>query len=388
MITELADLEAFCDHARAEGSLALDTEFARERRYNAQLQLVQVATRRESSLVDPLVLGDLTPLWEVVADPAVEVLLHDAAQDLEIFYRMSGLKPRNIVDTQVAAAMIGLGEQPGYASVAQQLLGVQLQKQERVTDWSRRPLTQRQADYALDDVRYLHPMRDKLVDELRRLGRYGWFELELVDVEDMRRFEPDPAMVWTRVSGAGGLEGVGLAVLRELAAWREAEAARADIPRKHVLADDIMIDICRRMPTSLDDLSELRRLTRGTLQRHADALLECVERGRRCPRGSWPRRPRKVRLTEDYGPLLDLLMVYVRHRARELSIAQNYLATADDLRTFVGHALEEDPVEAPKVLKGWRRRFIGEEMLELVSGRLSLGFVRETNSLSLHEDAP
>lgn len=385
MITRSEDLQALCERASRARTFALDTEFQRERRYSPELQLVQVAIPGEVVLIDPLEINDLGPLWSLVADPTVEVLLHDATQDLEIFFRSSGLTPRRIIDTQVAAAMVGLGEQPGYAAVCEHFLGVKLSKKERVTDWGRRPLSPRQEAYALDDVRYLHPLYEKLSAELRRLGRTRWFQAELTALEDTSRFDPDPMTLWSRVAGQGNLHGQMLAILQELAAWRERAAQDGNLPRRHVLPDDVLIDLCRRAPTTEADLGDLRRLTRGHITRYGAELLAAVERGRTRPPDQWPRRERSLPSSDDHTGLVELLALYVRLRARHLSIAANYLATSSDLKAFVAHLIEPQE-ELPAVLCGWRRRFIGDEMLEIAAGKLSVGFNPRRGDLALYEE--
>ena len=237
ILTRADELVEFCSRVRKHGSLALDTEFERERTYKPILQLVQAATPDEAVIVDPLELRDLTPLWQLVADPKIETILHAASQDLEIYWEQAHELPRNLFDTQVAGALLGMGEQPGYADLLRRVLDVRLKKHERVTDWGRRPLSEGQLRYALDDVAYLHELRDELTRDLEELGRRDWLDEELSYYEDIETFEVDKTRLWMRVSRHRSLRARGLAILRELAAWREDKARTRNIPRGRVIQD-------------------------------------------------------------------------------------------------------------------------------------------------------
>jgi len=258
ILTRIGDLEAFCHRAREHGSLALDTEFERERTYKPILQLLQAATPEEAVIVDPLALEDLTPLWELVADPEVETILHAAGQDLEIYYDKTRQLPRNLFDTQVAAALVGMGEQPGYADLLRRILKIRLQKHERVTDWGRRPLSDAQLKYALEDVLHLHDLRNYLHTDLEKRGRLTWLSEELSHYESIDNYEVDRRRLWLRVSRHRSLDRRGLAVLRELADWRERTAQRRNIPRQRVVKDEMLVELARRQPKEPDDMRALR----------------------------------------------------------------------------------------------------------------------------------
>jgi len=273
------ELENFCRESIAAGPLAVDMEFERERTFRAILQLVQLATPTEQVLVDPLAVKDLSPLWERLADPEHLTLFHAGGQDMEIMFDHSERTPARVFDTQIAAALLGMGEQPGYADLVRRVLNVRLKKGERTTDWSRRPLTPAQIEYALDDVRYLHTLHAELSAKLHRRERDQWLDEELEFYSQPSTYRRDPETLWMRVSRHRSLDRRSLGVLRELAIWREETASRRDIPRNRVTPDDVLIDLARRKPTKQEDLAALRRLHPKEAERSGRGIMEAVSRG-------------------------------------------------------------------------------------------------------------
>lgn len=374
LLSDLDSLAAFCAKARAGGSIAIDMEFERERTYRAILQLVQIATADEAVLVDPLAMPDLAPLWELVTDPSIETILHAATQDMEIFYDKAGAVPRRLFDTQVAAALLGMGEQPGYADLLRRVLGLRLKKHERVTDWGRRPLSKAQLEYAVDDVRYLHRLRDTLYQQLEKMGRLEWLMQELAYYEDVQTYVRDPGTLWLRVSRHRSLDGRSLAVLRELAIWREDEAARRNIPRARVVQDDVLVDIARRQPLQAEDLKALRRLNAREAERSASIILAAVQRGMQVPQSDFPVLPPMGEEDPDLDVTVDLLNVFVRNRARETKIAPSYLATKRDLSHLVAAARSSGRRNGtPLLMQGWRYELVGRDLVRLLEGQMVLG---------------
>ena len=252
VITEPKPFAELCERLRAAGSFALDMEFQRERTYWPNLQLLQVGIPGEAAAVDPLAIEDLSPLYTLIADPSLVKIVHAGRQDAEIFYNATETPPRNMYDTQVAAALVGLGEQVGYAALVQKLVGVRIKKTERITDWGRRPLRPAQVEYALNDVIHLHEIKEKLDEDLAKLGRVDWLAEELSFYEQESQYRADPRQLFRKVSGWRGLNRRGLGILRELAAWRESEAQRRDIPRQRVVPDDVLVEVAMRRPGNLD----------------------------------------------------------------------------------------------------------------------------------------
>ncbi len=371
-MTHPQDLEALAGRLRAHGAFALDMEFQRERSYWPKLQLIQVALPDEAVAVDPLALDDLSPLLELIADPAIEKITHAGRQDAEIFFARAGRPPANIYDTQIAAALVGYGEQVGYGTLVSRLLGVRLEKKERITDWGRRPLSPAQLEYALDDVRYLFPMRDRLNEALEDRDRREWLREELAFYEDPGLYVQDPERLFMRVSRWRSLNRRGLGVLRELAAWREKEAAARDVPRQRLMADDVLVEIALRKPKTLDDLRPLRRLHPRDLDRHGRAMLAAVERGLGIPDGELPNPPKPPRDDPEVAQIVDLLGVYLRQCARRERIAASYLGNQKDLSGLVSWLKGSRRGEPPPLLQGWRRRVVGNGLVELFEGKTSL----------------
>jgi ribonuclease D len=366
-------IRTFCAQARDARVLALDMEFERERSYRAILQLIQVATPDTLALIDPLSDADLGPLWEIIADPTIEIVVHAGSQDMEIFHDHAGEVPRGVFDTQVAAALLGMGEQPGYADLVRRVLDVRLKKGERTTRWGQRPLTAAQTEYALDDVRHLLPLRQELHERLERAARLAWLEEELVFYSEEGTYVHDPQFLWMRVSRHRSLSPRRLAVLRELAIWRENEAANRNTPRNRVAPDDVLVDIARRLPREPRDLDALRRLHPREARRSGAALVEAVLRGLEVPEAEQPRLPPLRDEDKDLELTVDLVSLYVRHRARDAQIASSYLGTKKDVSQLV-YAVRAGRWEKTdlKLLSGWRRDLVGDDLLRILRGELTL----------------
>ncbi len=386
IITRIGDLEAFCRRAREHGSVAIDTEFERERTYKPILQLLQAATPEEARIIDPLALEDLTPLWDLVADPEVETILHAAGQDLEIFYDKTRMVPHRLFDTQVAAALVGMGEQPGYADLLRRILKIRLEKHERVTDWGRRPLSDAQLKYALEDVLHLHDLRNDLHANLERRGRLEWLSEELAHYESIDNYEVDRRKLWLRVSRHRSLDRRGLAVLRELADWRERTAQRRNIPRGRVLKDEMLVELSRRQPKVPDDMRVLRRMHPREIEKSGEEICEAVEVALELAEKDWPRLPPIPDEDPELNVTADLLAVLLRRLARESSIATSYLGTKKEVVRLISRIRDgrEDDGDL-RLLQGWRYELAGEKLVRLLRGKIGLS-IDPSNLRVLIED--
>ena len=417
ILTRIGDLEAFCRRARAHGSVAIDTEFERERTYKPILQLVQAATVDEAVAIDPLALDDLSPLWDLIADEEIETIFHAAGQDLEIFYDKTHRLPHHLFDTQVAAALLGMGEQPGYGDLVRRVLDIRLKKKERITDWGQRPLKPSQLRYALDDVRYLHPLRDKLAARLKEQGRLEWLREELAYYETIENYELDHRRLWLRVSRHRSLDRQGLAILRELADWRERTAARRNLPRNRVVTDEMLVEIARRRPHHPNELSALRRLHPREIARSGSEIVEAVQIGLQTPRENWPTLPAIPEDDPELNVTADLLAVLLRKLTREARIATSHVATKKELVRLVRYVRDEhaagrkvEPWQSPhesssggeqqkeetrsampddhrlKILTGWRWELAGRCLVRLLSGETTLSIDPKALRVELHEE--
>ena len=377
-ITDTKELSRLCDTARSEGAFAWDTEFIQDRTYWARLCLVQVATRDVVALVDPLVLTDLTPLWDLVADPSVQGVVHAGIQDFQIVFDATGRPPRNVFDTQIAASFAGHGDSISYAGLLARELGVRLAKKETMTDWSRRPLTPAQVDYALDDVRHLLPLRDRLSEALLASGRLDWIAEEHEPYENPDMFARDPRRAWERLSKRKSLDRKSLTVLREIAAWREETAASRDVPRSRVVGDEVLVEIAKRAPRSRDALSALRSLHERVVQQHGDEILARVALGLAVPVAERPEPPPLRSEDPARARLVDLMDLLVQVRARETGVGRNVLATRLDLDRVASLHWGEVHDDPPAILQGWRGRLVGDDLHRLLDGEIVLGVDPET----------
>lgn len=371
VLTTRKALEEFVHSARKSDSVAIDMEFERERTFRPILQLVQAATRERAVLIDPLAIDSLQPLWDLIADPAIPIYFHAGRQDLEIFwYESDGMIPANLVDTQIAAALLGLGEQVGYGDLVSRVLDVHLKKGERTTDWGKRPLTEAQMQYALDDVLYLHGVVDYLLARMEERGRRPWLTEEMAFYSDPGTWERSPDELWLRISRHRSLSGKNLAVLRELAVWREEMAGTRNIPRNRVVADDVLIDLARRLPRQVEDLAALRRLHPREIERGGPDIVAAVERGLACPREEWPRLPKSREDDADLNLAIDLLTTFVKMQSREIEIAASYLANKKDITSFAyAHKTGRDRSELPLGF-GWRYELVGRDLERILDGEV------------------
>lgn len=358
-------LEQFCDSIRESEWLALDTEFIREKSYYPKLCLLQVCNGKTAACVDPLRLNELDPLIGIILDPAIVKVFHAGSQDLEIFCIQWKKVPAPLFDTQLAATLLGLGEQLGYANLVQKLLGIELDKGHTRTDWSRRPLQEGQLRYALDDVIFLGEIYTDLTSRLKKMGREDWLQGEFDQLANPDTYRMNPASAWKKIKGRQRLQGVQLAVLQSLAAWRENLAVESDRPRRWIVKDEILVDLARRTPKNIVDLSRSRGLDPAIVKHHGEKLLSLIGEARALPRRSWPQdQPPPVRLDANQEALTDLLMCSLRLLAEENQVSPAVLASRSTIEQLV--AGERDM----ELLHGWRRMLAGERLLEVLAGRL------------------
>ncbi len=369
-ITDSAQLAAFCARLSGADYVTVDTEFMRENTFWPVLCLVQVAGPDEAQCIDALAPGiDLTPLYEVMADEKILKVFHAGRQDLEIFYHRMGQVPHPVFDTQLAAMVCGLGDQIGYENLLAQTIGMTIDKSSRFTDWSRRPLTDKQLNYAMGDVTHLRPVYEKLANRMEKTGRAHWLDEEMAVLTAAETYRSDPEDAWQRIKGRGAKGKRYMAILVELAAWREREAQKRDLPRNRILRDEAIQEIASHAPRKPDTLAHVR----GVSQKMAEGpmgkgILQAVEDGIERPEHSLPARPeRPDRLPPGLGPLTDLLKVLLKENCEKQNVAARLVASGDDLERIA--ADDEADVRA---LKGWRREIFGEQALALKHGKLAL----------------
>jgi ribonuclease D len=360
-------MRRIADDARAEGIIALDTEFMREKTYYARLCLVQVCVGDQAWIIDPFEVADMSPLLEVLLDPHVVKVLHAGGQDMEIMTQLAGSPPVPVFDTQIAATLAGFPSQVGYARLVKDLFDVDIDKSDTYTDWSRRPLTPAQIEYALADVRYLPGAYAELRMRLERDGRLTWVEADLARLSDPATYADEPEQQWKRIKRASSLSRRQMGVLQAVTAWREREAQRRDLPRRWVVVDDTLIEVARRQPSDVAGLSSLRGLNPRALGDGGTGLLDAVKQGLALPESELPRLARRNRAVVDIEGVVELMGALVRVRASDHGVAVQLLATRADLERLASGERDDSPL-----LTGWRKALIGDDLVELLDGRLAL----------------
>lgn len=369
VLTDTDALAAFCEEARAEAYVTVDTEFIRDKTYWPKLCLVQVATARAAVCIDPLSEGiDLAPLHALLDDASVLKVFHAARQDLEIFYHATGRVPAPIFDTQVAAMVCGFGDQVGYEALIAKTVGARIDKTSRFTDWSRRPLSERQLAYALADVTHLRGAYDYLAARLETTGRAHWLAEEMAVLADPATYELDPQDAWKRIKTRGGNPRF-KAIVRALAVWREREAQTRDVPRNRVMKDDVLMDVAANAPGDAQALDALRSVPRGfAASRAGQGVLAAVAEAQAIPKDRLPKSDGRAPPPPAHvGPVTDLLKVLLKRNCEVENVASRLVASGDDLEAI---ALD-DNADVP-ALKGWRRALFGEDALALKRGELAL----------------
>jgi ribonuclease D len=368
LIADTADLAEFCERQMRADFVTVDTEFMRDRTYWPVLCLVQVAGPEDAAAIDPLSDGiDLAPLFKLLAAPTVLKVFHAARQDIEIFHKLMGAVPIPLFDTQVAAMVCGFGESASYETLAGKLAGARIDKSARFTDWSHRPLTDRQIHYALSDVVPLRTVYEKLHARLQRNDRAAWLEEEIRILTDPATYTLDPRESWRRFKLRGGSRRT-LALLRELAAWREIAAQQRNLPRNRILRDEQVMEIAAHAPSTPADLARTRGLGKGFVEgRFGSEVLEVIRHALALPEHAHPEAPARRELPPGLGPLVDLLRVLLKLRCEEHGVAQKLVASAEDLELIAA----ADTADVP-ALAGWRRELFGDDALALKHGRIAL----------------
>lgn len=366
-IANQENLVAFVERAMQSSVLAIDTEFLREKTYYAKLCLLQLATDDETAIVDPFEVEDLSVLAPVLQNENVMKLFHAGSQDLEILLREVGVLPWPLFDTQVAAALLGHTQQIGYAALVHAECGVTLKKIDSFTDWSRRPLSASQLEYAADDVVYLPRMYERMRAQLEAKGRLSWLDRDFEELADPAKYATNERERYRRLKRVSQLSRRQLSAAREVAAWRELTAQQRDVPRKWVVTDEQIVEACKREARTIDELFMVRGISDRLSTKDARTIVSLINSALNATPDTWPELDRCGKNEPNVDAELDLMTALVRLRAKQNDVAFPTLASHDDLaRVARGYR------EGIDLLRGWRRTLVGEELLELLEGRLTL----------------
>ena len=385
-VTDQSALELLCHTLRQSSRLALDTEFVGEDTFIPRLELIQVATATTAAVIDfPAVQanGSLDVFWELICDAKIEKVFHAGRQDLDLFALHAGQIPKPFFDTQIAAAMVGYGAQVAYANLVQRLHGTKLAKAHTFTNWSARPLSDDQISYALEDVEFLLSIHTHLQDRLKTLGRSEWVNEEFARLESVvGEKSREPQERYQRIRGWDTLKPKGAAVLRELAVWREAEARRRNVPRGRVMRDEVLLQLARHPPKSVNDLRGLRGVHSSEVDRHGGQLLAAITSALALPPSAWPEVPPERKPDPESTGIVELLQAVLKARAAEEGIAPTMLATSADLQTLV-EAKQNRTALSISILHGWRRQLAGDLLLQVLDGTVTVSVDRMSGALRM-----
>ncbi len=367
VITESAALAELCARWRQAVYVTVDTEFMREHTYWPKLCLIQVGGPDESVVIDPQAEGiDLAPFFDLLADEAVLKVFHAARQDVELFHNLTGRVPAPLFDTQLAAMVCGFGESVGYEKLAARLADAKVDKTSRFTDWARRPLTDRQLLYAVADVSHLRPIYDKLSAQLESNGRRSWIDEEMKILTSPATYENAPEEAWRRIKVRNGKPRF-LAILREVAAWREREAQRRDMPRNRIIREEALTEIAAHAPANTEELARVRAISQKLAEGEmGNAILKTVQHALSLDKDCYPSLPALLEKPIGMAPLMDLLKVLLKMHCEQSGVAQKLVATVSDLERFAAGD------KTSPLLSGWRRELFGEVALALMDGRVAL----------------
>lgn len=367
-INTAEQLAKLCGEIQKTTWLALDTEFLREKTYYPKFCLLQIATPDWVACVDPIALPDLSSLFDAIYNPVIVKVFHSCHQDLEIFYQLTGQVPGPIFDTQVAAPLLGYQDNPGYAMLVSSLLNVNLNKAHTRADWSKRPLSAEEIQYAADDVIYLCQVYQIMLQKLAELGRADWLQHDFAELENPDNYQVVPEKAWLKIRGKNKLGAKQLSIVQALAEWREKTAQAENRPKSWLLRDELLFDMAKLQPETLADLANIRSINERTVHRYGKKLCELISTAKTKDPQPLMEKERAIKKNQQHEAILDILTALVRIRAEENSLNPTILATRKGLEVLLFQEEEDCPL-----LHGWRYSMAGKELVGLLKGELLFG---------------
>jgi len=360
------DLQTYCDSIKDSHTLFIDTEFIREKTYAPILCLIQVATEDTLACIDPLAISNLEPFLDLIYNEAIIKVFHAARQDLEIFYNLRQTAPRPLFDTQIAATLLGHADQIGYGNLVDALLKVPLDKKYARTDWTQRPLSSEQLEYAINDVIYLREIYKLITQQLNANNRIEWLQDDFDYLSSDSTFEIFPDKMWRKVKGHNKLGGLQRAILQDLAAWREQKAVSSDKPRKWIISDDILLSLAQHQPDSDSTLSKIRGLPDGVIKKSGSTIIDIIKQSKQRPQDSWPALPKFAKTSVQQDAVVDCMMAIVRLCAAKEKISASMLCSRKDLEQWL---LTAEPIA---LLSGWRNKIAGKQVRNFLNGEITI----------------
>lgn len=376
-------LTEFCQELINEDFIAVDLEFLREKTYYAKLCLIQVASPNHAAIIDPLAENiDLSAFFTLMKNPNITKVFHSGRQDIEIIYNQSGFIPEPLFDTQIAAQVCGFGEAVSYENLVKSVLGIQLDKSSRLSDWSLRPLDTKQLEYALSDVTHLVNIYTFLQNKLSETGRLHWLDEEIAILKSPDTYIVRPKDAWQKIRHRSHNSKV-LTILRELAAWRERRAQNKNTPRQSIIKDDCLINIAAACPTSKEELEKIRNIRKDVVSgKLGDEILDVINIALQIPSSAYIKPEHDKPLPNGANALYELLRMLLKIRAQEQGVVAKLIASDEDLKNFAVSANTENPI-----LKGWRLEIFGSDALALRSGELSISYNPTKRNIELIKKA-
>ncbi len=372
LITQQDQFEELCEHLRQSRLVGFDTEFVAEYHYRPKLCLLQLATDEQVAAVDPFAVADLSSWWSLMVDGETTVIIHGGREEIRFCHAATGKQPGNLVDVQLAEGLLSRGYPISYTNLVQRVLGERLSGHETRTDWRRRPLTERQVEYALDDVRHLPEIWRRQQKRLEASARLPWAMSECQRfIDDCTR--PTNGDEWRRLSGVHKLNRRSMAIARELYDWRDSEAARQDRPPRSLIRDDLLIEIAKRRPQSVHDLQAVRGMNRRDYVKLTDDLLAAVSSGTAIPEEHLPAKSARPSQPAPNEVLVKILGIALAQRCAERSLSMTLVGTSADLNQLVSWHLAGEPAnDMPRLLEGWRGEVCGSVLRDVLAGRISM----------------
>ncbi len=353
LIDSFKALNTLCDKLIRSKWLAVDTEFLRKQTYYPQLCLIQIATENIIACIDPIAFNDITPLLNIIYSPDTTIVFHAARQDLELLYLIRGYIPSTLFDTQLAAKILGYGDQIGYADLVKLCIDVKLDKSQSRTNWNKRPLDQNQIDYAANDVRYLCNIYHILKRQLKNKNRLKWMDNDITILTNIKTYQPNAENIWRKIKGASNLKATQLAILQLLATWRENHATTLNKPRCWMFKDEVMVDLARIVPKYLDEIKLIHELDNGTIEKYGNLLIDKFTQARKLPEEAWPTIKKLDLITRQQNTLINSLMSLLHKYCNQQAISPNAIASRQDIESIV-----RGETNIP-LLEGWRNEIVG-----------------------------
>lgn len=368
-------LDALCEVIEKAPWLALDTEFLREKTYYPLFCLLQIATPDWVACVDPIALPNLDKLLTAIYNPNIIKVFHSSRQDLEIFYQLKGKLPEPIFDTQVAAPLLGFQDNPGYAMLVSSFLNINLNKAHTRADWSKRPLTPAQIEYAADDVIYLCQIYQIMIKKLAELGRSEWLKHDFAELANPAIYQVEPENAWLKIKGKNKLTGKQLSIVQAVTQWREQSAQTENRPKSWLLRDELIFDLAKLQPETVAELATIRGINERVVNKYGKELCRLINEAKNRPPMPYSDKNRPAKKTQQQEAILDVLTALVRVRAEENSLNPSILASRKDLEILLFNDNDNDNTDSEEcpLMHGWRFAMAGKELEGLLKGDLALG---------------